>query len=231
MKFQSILVVLICSITMFICSLTFFFTLGINENIDAVQNKIISAVRVLYPKSGSETQETLEIIAKNKRIASIISYSLSESQSLSSHYQFVKKLESELRSDIIADMAYDNLKEAGSTTTQMAQLDETRFLFRGRWPLTIKPGSYFFDKPVKRVLFINESFKAPICDTSKGYEPFVIYQSTNQNHSVELIYETKGQTLEFRAIAKDKDGTPILFNSEDRILIDAGCTDPNRPLK
>ncbi|EII3728433.1 hypothetical protein LG468_003223, partial [Vibrio cholerae] len=125
MKFQSILVVLICSITMFICSLTFFFTLGINKNIDAVQNKIISAVRVLYPKSGSETQETLEIIAKNKRIASIISYSLSDSQPLSSHYQFVKKLESELRSDIIADMAYDNLKEAGSTTTQMAQLDET----------------------------------------------------------------------------------------------------------
>lgn len=213
----------ISALTLAAVVVTVFLEISSQQEASSNQNRLLASVRVLYPEQKPIAQHAMEIIAKNKRIASIVSYTASSAQPLANHYEFVSKLEKELRNDIITDMAFENLKEAGSTITQMTQIDETTFMFRDRWPLVIKPGSHFYDHPVKKVLFINESFTAPVCARGKGYEPYVIYQSTNPDYQVNVLTDTQGQTLQYRVTAKDKNGTPVLFDVNDRILVDAGC--------
>lgn len=170
----------------------------------------------------SPASDITTLLASNPRVSNILSYKLRLDPQLSNHSAFIQDLHKAVLDDNTRKLAFEQLKEAGATRSELLNIDSDTYLFRDKWAVTIKPGSYFYERPFSKVLFFNEAFTFPPCST--GYEPYVAQLSTNAEATIEIIQDTTYSIYGHRAIAKNKNGQIILDNLKDRIMIDAGCT-------
>ncbi|HAV1520178.1 TPA: hypothetical protein JG825_003497 [Vibrio parahaemolyticus] len=193
------------------------------ELYQTILNTLRSSAAQAQPTMAPEKEiDVTTILASNPRVSNILAYRLRRDPQLSNHTDFIKKLHSAVLDDNTRKVAFEQLKDAGATRSELLSIDSDTYLFRDKWVVTITPGSYFYERPFSDVLFFNEAFTFPPC--TEGFEPYVAQLSTNAEVSVDIIQDSTYALYGHRAIAKDKNGDVILDNLTDRIMIDAGCT-------
>ncbi|HAS8195753.1 TPA: hypothetical protein I7682_17885 [Vibrio vulnificus] len=198
------------------------FISSLESSIERGQRKLTQKVTEIYLEKERRSDALIEPIALDKRVANVLSYQLDQNPALSNNQEFISKLSSAVLEDTIRELAFNNLREFGSTRTELIALGDSEYLFRDKWTITIKPGSHFYAKPITTSLFINEGFPAPACDASKGFEPYIAYISTNPELTIRIAQDHNIPTL-LRVTALDKTNRQVFNNVEDRVLIDAGC--------
>ncbi|ENN6469909.1 hypothetical protein AB9X29_003710 [Vibrio vulnificus] len=172
-------------------------------------------------KEPTETPITA-LVANSARIANILAYRLRQEPRLSLHSEFIRQLHEAVIDDNTRRAAFEQLRDAGATRSELIAIDSNTYLFRDKWAVTIVTGSYFYDRPFSKVLFFNEAFTVPPC--AEGFEPYIAQISTNPSVTIEIIKDMTYSQYGHRAIAKSSDGKAILNNLTDRILLDAGCS-------
>ncbi|EGR3168449.1 hypothetical protein DLH85_20400 [Vibrio parahaemolyticus] len=200
--------------------------LVLNKQNAQLYQSIVNAIKNQTSNEQSATPNTSEpdittLLAANPRVSNILSYRLRHDPQLSNHTTFIQELHKAVLEDNTRKLAFEQLKEAGATRSELLNIDSDTYLFRDKWVVTIKPGSYFYERPFSKVLFFNEAFTFPPC--TEGYEPYVAQLSTNAEASINIVKDTTYSLYGHRAIAKDRSGKIILDNLTDRIMIDAGC--------
>lgn len=179
--------------------------------------------RLVIENSDSESISEIEELAVNRRVANIISYSGLGNFSIEQRAPYIKSLAEQIRQDTIDKLAYENLRSYGVMNPDLIQTADDTYTFRDKWNLTIKPGSHFYSNPIASVMFINESFPMPKCVGDKGFEPYVAFMATDTSMDIKISTEYQTNQPSYRITAFDKNGTQILNNIQDRVIIDAGC--------
>lgn len=177
----------------------------------------------LLEQSKSEEDSPKTLLAKYPRIANIISYTIDKNRPLSAHSDFIQSIAKEIKSDNIDAIAYQNLIDMGVKQPEFRLIENDQYRFRERWNVLIKPTSHFYSKRPKLTLFVNESFSVPSCSSENGFKPYVMWLPTDQGMQVEIEQHYDAKFNSYRVTAKNGEGVPILFNTTQRILVDAGC--------
>lgn len=179
--------------------------------------------RLIIKNSDSESVSEVEELAINRRVANIISYSGLGNFSIEQRSPYIKALASQIRKDTIDKLAYENLRSYGVMNPDLIQTGDDTYTFRDKWNLVIKPGSHFYNNPITSVMFINETFPIPQCVAENGFEPYVAFMATDTSMDIKISTEFQTNQPSYRITAFDKNGTQILSNIEERVIIDAGC--------
>jgi hypothetical protein len=223
----ALLNLLMIFITAVAVSATLMITLNLHNLMTMMSSSTSEAIKVQETKLERDQDDEREptianLIASTPRLSNILSYRLKQEPLIEKHSSFIRELAREIVDDNTLAVAFEQLRNVGSNRSELLSIDSETFLFRNRWVMTIPPGSYFYQRPFSKVLMINEAFSIQPC--SEGYEPYVAHISTNPELEINIIRDTNFDIYGHRAIAKNAQGTNVIDNLADRIIIDAGCS-------
>ncbi len=224
MKFNlSTAALFVSTLTLGVCSLSLMHQNLIHSKVERKLSSLHSSVSEVLKAANASKPTNLEEIATNRRAADIVSYRLRFNPSITVLQPYIAALNTEIRRDLIEDLAYSNLAEAGSNNIELVSIGDNQAVMRERWKLRIEPGSHFDRNPAARLMFVNESFPSPLCDAQNGFEPYVAFLSTNPTLTIKVEPDMITNTPRYRIEAFDASGKQVINNTTDRVLIDAGC--------